>query len=155
MPEFNHRYEHIDDNMFKVEINLDDMTPEMIGHLMDRLFAVGANDVYYTPIYMKKNRPAVLLTLLCSADVLPVVKKHLFVETTTFGLRYYPISVHRLERSFISLSTPWGDITVKQAFHQGKLVEQSPEFEECARAAQAADIPLKDIYQYIWAALQN
>ncbi|MFB4163813.1 nickel insertion protein [Alteribacillus sp. JSM 102045] len=153
MTSFNHRDEHIDDGMIKVEVNLDDMTAEMLGYLMDELFEKGANDVYYTPIYMKKNRPAVMLSLLCEKAKLSSIKSYLFTETTTFGIRSYPISVHRLERHFRTVSSPWGEITVKQAFHNGELVEQSPEYEDCAKLARAHGVPLKTVYQQVWSKL--
>ena len=90
---------HIDGEMFKVEVNLDDISGEILGYVMDLLIEAGANDVYYTPIYMKKNRPAVLLQLLCSAAKLDYMKQILFRETTTLGIRYYPLTVHRMEKS--------------------------------------------------------
>lgn len=142
--------EHIDTNMLKVEVNLDDMTGEWLGFMMDRLLELGANDVFYTPIYMKKNRPAVLLQFLCPADLLEEMKHTLLTETTTFGFRYYPITVHRMERRFITVETKWGPVTVKQGIDQGVIFQSSPEYEDCKKIANQHQIPLKEVYQSVW-----
>lgn len=113
--------EHIDHDMIKIEVNLDDISGEWLGYVMDLLFQAGANDVFYTPIYMKKNRPGVLLQVLCSIELLDSMENILFQETTTLGIRYYPLTVHRMERKFIKVSTQWGDVAVKQGIYKGKL----------------------------------
>lgn len=142
--------EHIDTNMLKVEVNLDDMTGEWLGFMMDRLLELGANDVFYTPIYMKKNRPAILLQFLCRADLLGEMKRVLIKETTTFGFRYYPITVHRMERRFITVETEWGPVTVKQGIDQGVVFQSSPEYEDCKKIADQHQLPLKEVYQSVW-----
>ncbi len=147
---FPHYDEHEDANMMKVEVNLDDTPPEWLGYVMDKLFELGANDVYYIPIFMKKNRPGILLQLLCDQSKLDSLKDVLFKETTTLGLRYYPLSVHRLERRFHTLTTPWGDIQIKEGLHNGEVMQRSPEYDECKRIAEQNDIPLKDVYNRIW-----
>jgi pyridinium-3,5-bisthiocarboxylic acid mononucleotide nickel chelatase len=91
-------FEHVDDGMVKMEVNLDDIPGEWLGNVMDLLFEAGAKDVFYTPIYMKKNRPGVLLQLLCSQNSVQSMEEILFTETTTLGVRYFPLTVHRLER---------------------------------------------------------
>ncbi|MCM3742279.1 LarC family nickel insertion protein [Oceanobacillus luteolus] len=142
--------EHIDREMFKMEVNLDDTSGEWLGYVMDRLFEAGANDVIYSPIYMKKNRPGVLLQLLCSADKLEDMKEILLAETTTLGIRYYPITVHRMERRFIKVETEWGPITVKQGVKDGQVFQSSPEYEECRKIAQEHGKPLKQVYAAVW-----
>lgn len=142
--------EHIDKDMLKVEVNLDDISGEWLGFVMERLFDVGANDVFYTPIYMKKNRPGILLQLLCSKDNLNKVKEILFKETTTLGIRYYPISVHRMERKFIKVETIWGPITVKLGISEGEVFQSSPEYNDCKKIAELYSIPLKEVYMEIW-----
>ncbi|WP_309091679.1 nickel insertion protein [Domibacillus sp.] len=84
-----------------MEVNLDDISGEWLGYVIDTLLEAGANDVFYTPIYMKKNRPGVLLRVLCAAQAAPKMEAVLFHETTTLGVCYYPLTVHRLERQFI------------------------------------------------------
>jgi uncharacterized protein (DUF111 family) len=152
---FSHRDEHIDKDMLKVEVNLDDMSPEWLGFLLDQLLAKGANDVFYIPIYMKKNRPGVLLQLLCSLDKLDEMKSIIFSETTTLGIRYSPISVPRLERRFLKIETPWGAVTVKEGLHNGLVVQAAPEYDDCKRLAEEAKIPLKHVFQAVWKEIAN
>lgn len=143
-------HEHIDENMVKMEVNLDDTSGEILGYVMDKLFDAGANDVFYSPIYMKKNRPGVLLQLLCSTKAINQMKDILLAETTTLGIRYYPIIVYRMERRFIQIETEWGMVTVKQGISDGKVFQSSPEYEECKRIAETHGIPLKKVYEAVW-----
>ncbi|AIQ24167.1 hypothetical protein H70737_15675 [Paenibacillus sp. FSL H7-0737] len=142
-------HEHIDTDMVKMEVNLDDIPGEWLGYVMDLLFENGANDVFYTPIYMKKNRPGTLLQLLCSSENVSVMKEILFEETTTLGIRYYPLIVHRLERTFESVETEWGTVTIKKGICAGEVVQWAPEFEECKRIALLHGIPLKRVYDQV------
>lgn len=146
---------HIDDEMFKIEVNLDDVSGEILGYVMDLLIEEGANDVYYTPIYMKKNRPAILLQLLCSASKIEKMKQILFTETTTLGIRYYPLTVHRLERTFRKVETKWGEVTVKEGMLDGQVIKSSPEYEDCKKIAEDFHIPLKTVYEDVWKQLFN
>lgn len=142
--------EHIDRDMVKMEVNLDDIPGEWLGYVMDCLFDAGANDVFYTPIYMKKNRPGVLLQLLCSVDAASEMERILFRETTTLGVRYYPLTVHRLEREFKQVETPWGPVTVKYGLIEGEVVQRAPEYEECRTIAEKFGVPLKEVYEKVW-----
>ncbi len=146
-------HEHLDEQMVKMEVNLDDISGEWLGHVMDLLFESGANDVFYTPIFMKKNRPGVLLQLLCSQQVISKMKKILFAETTTLGIRYYPLTVHRLERSFFNVNTHWGEVTMKRGIHEGLTLQQAPEYEDCHKIAVQNNIPLKRVYEEVWKCL--
>ncbi|RCW76726.1 hypothetical protein DFR57_1021 [Saliterribacillus persicus] len=148
-------YEHVDSEMLKVEVNLDDTPGEWLGYVMDKLFEAGANDVYYTPIYMKKNRPAVLLQLLCSEDKLDDMKEILLSETTTLGFRYYPLHVFRMERSTRVIDTKWGPVTLKEGWQDGKVIKASPEYEDCRKLAEKNQIALKDIYQAVWEVVEK
>ncbi|RDW18648.1 hypothetical protein CWR48_09995 [Oceanobacillus arenosus] len=143
-------HEHIDDEMIKMEVNLDDISGEWLGNVMELLFEAGANDVFYTPIYMKKNRPGVLLQLLCSFKAIDIMKEILLEETTTLGIRYYPITVHRMERRFIKVETEWGVVTVKQGIYNGKVFQSSPEYEDCRKLAKLHNLPLKKVYEAVW-----
>ncbi|MBU8906351.1 nickel insertion protein [Desertibacillus haloalkaliphilus] len=143
--------EHIDDQMIKMEVNLDDISGEWLGYVMDVLLDAGANDIFYTPIYMKKNRPGILLQLLCHQNCITKMKEILLNETTTLGIRYYPLTVHRMERRFIKVKTIWGDVTVKQGISSnGEVFQSSPEFEDCRRIAEQHHIPLKKVYEQVW-----
>ncbi|MBM7551616.1 nickel insertion protein [Thalassobacillus pellis] len=150
MEPFSHKKEHMDEKMLKIEVNLDDIPGEWLGHVMDLLFDAGVNDVFYIPIYMKKNRPGVMLQILCNKEKLDKVSAILFQETTTLGIRYFPITVHRLERRFLSVSTKWGEVTVKEGLYQGELIQRSPEYEDCRKIAELQNIPLKAVYQEVW-----
>lgn len=141
--------EHIDYEMVKMEVNLDDMPGELLGYVMELLFEHGANDVYYTPIFMKKNRPGTLLQLLCSEGKLEEMKSILFRETTTLGIRYYPLSVHRLKRVFVTVQTEWGPITVKKGLYGEDVVQWAPEYEDCKQVAQTHGIPLKNVFDAV------
>ena len=145
--------EHIDGEMVKMEVNLDDISGEWLGFVMDQLFDAGANDVMYSPIYMKKNRPGILLQLLCSTSRIEKMKEILLTETTTLGIRYYPITVHRMERNFIKVETEWGTVTVKQGIRNGEVFQSSPEYEECRKIAEENNVPLKQVYQAVWKSL--
>ena len=147
--------EHIDDEMLKMEVNLDDISGEILGYLMDLLIESGANDVYYTPIFMKKNRPGILLQLLCSREKIDHMKRILFTETTTLGIRYYPLTVHRAERTFRKISTKWGSVTIKEGIYEGQVIQSSPEYEECKKIAQDQQIPLKKVYEEVWKQLNK
>jgi uncharacterized protein (DUF111 family) len=151
MPQqFPHTKEHVDHNMVKMEVNLDDIPGEWLGYVMEQLFEAGANDVFYTPIFMKKNRPGVMLQLLCEQKKINEMKKILFAETTTLGIRYYPLYVHRLARKFYKIQTQWGEVTVKQGLHEGKIVQYAPEYEDCRKIAKENNVPIKEVYQKVW-----
>lgn len=145
--------EEIDPGMMKVEVNLDDAPGQLLGHVMELLFEAGANDVFYSPIYMKKNRPAVMLQLLCSADHLPKMESILFRETTTLGIRSFPLTVHRLARRFMKVATEYGEVTVKVGSYEGEVVQRAPEYEECRAIARTKGLPLKLVYEAVWRAL--
>ncbi|TBL73988.1 nickel insertion protein [Paenibacillus thalictri] len=146
---FDHRDEHIDDDMLVIQANIDDMNPEFCSPVSDRLFAAGANDVYWIPIIMKKGRPGIMLNVLVQADKLEAMEQVIFTETTTLGLRYMRASCHRLGRAFYNVETPWGPISVKAGFYKGELVQYAPEFKDCERAAQQHGIPLKRVYEEV------
>ena len=147
--DFGHRDEHVDERMTLVQANVDDMNPEWTSYVMDRLFEAGANDVYWIPIVMKKGRPGLMLNVLVEKGRLAIVEEIIFRETTTLGLRYMDAVCHRLERTFVSVDTEWGPITVKAGYHRGMLVQYAPEFRECEQAALAYRIPLKEVYDEV------
>lgn len=147
--------EHYDHQMIKVEVNLDDMSGEWMGYVLDLLFEAGVNDAFYAPIYMKKNRPAVLLQVLCHEDQLDAVKQILLKETTTLGLRYYPLTVFRAERFFLTVKTQWGDVTVKCGVYQGEIIQAAPEYEDCKKLAGLHNVPLQKVYKEAWREIEN
>ncbi|CAH0343847.1 nickel insertion protein [Bacillus sp. CECT 9360] len=150
-----HQFEHTDHEMIKIEVNLDDIPGEWLGHVMDLLFDAGANDVFYVPIYMKKNRPGTMLQVLCSESRSESIMNIIFQETTTLGVRYYPLSVKRLGRQFKEIQTPWGAVSVKEGLLNNKVVQQSPEYSQCKEIADKYGVPLQKVYQAVWTHLNG
>jgi uncharacterized protein (TIGR00299 family) protein len=135
------------DQVWVLETNLDDTSGEVIGHCTTTLLEAGALDVYTTGIQMKKNRPGVLVSVLCAADLLAKMEKILFRETGTLGIRRWPASRHKLERREHRIETEWGAIEGKLAVLSDGTTSFSPEFESCRRIATERNLPLKDIYE--------
>ena len=133
----------IDERLWMIETNLDDASPQIIGHVMDRLLELGALDCFFTPVQMKKNRPGVLLSVLCGRDEKEAVMQLLFTETTTIGVRSYEVNRRALRRSIVQVETQYGPIDVKVAHLDGRVVNEMPEFEQCRAAAAKANVPLK------------
>ena len=131
------------ERLWMIETNLDDASPQIVGHVMDRVFELGALDCYFTPVQMKKNRPGVLLSVLCGRSEKEAVMKLLFTETTTLGIRSYEVERRALRRDVVTVKTQYGPIDVKVAHLNGRVVNEMPEFEQCRQAAVAANVPLK------------
>ena len=139
--------DHVEsDQVWILETNLDDVSGEVIGHTTAVLMDAGALDVYTTAIQMKKNRPAVMLSVICQAEDVPRLEEILFRETTTLGIRRWPASRHKLHREACQVETPWGPIAGKLATGAGGMVRFSPEFEDCRRIAGEHRVPLAEVY---------
>jgi uncharacterized protein (TIGR00299 family) protein len=132
-----------DVKLWMLETNVDDMSPQVFGHVMERAFELGALDCYFTPIQMKKNRPGVLLSVLCSEEHRETLLDLLFSETTTLGIRSYQVERRALERRTVRVETQYGPIDVKVAQLNGHVVKEMPEYEQCRQAARAANVPLR------------
>jgi len=130
-----------------LETNLDDTTPEIIGWFMEKALAAGALDVFHTPIQMKKNRPGVLLTVLCGETDVDKFADMILHETTAFGVRCAVAERRKLRREFVSAKTRFGKVTVKIGRLNGKIVQAAPEFESCKLIANKAKVPLKAVYE--------
>lgn len=130
-----------------LETNLDDLNPEGFELVMERAFAAGAVDVFFTPISMKKNRPATLLSVLCPPDRADVLAALLFRETGTFGIRAREQRRYTLARSWRTVKTEFGDIRLKAGTWQGEEVTVAPEYEDCKGAAQTHGVPLRRVYE--------
>jgi molybdenum cofactor synthesis domain-containing protein len=129
-----------------LETNLDDFSPEFYEVLMERLFAAGAVDVFFTPIQMKKSRPATLLTVLAPPAKREAVAQVIFTETTTLGIRYATLNRLTLERHWQTVQTPYGGIRIKIGRYQGVETTASPEYEDVKAAARAHNAPVKAVY---------
>ncbi|MDR1864064.1 MAG: nickel pincer cofactor biosynthesis protein LarC, partial [Bacteroidales bacterium] len=132
-----------------VECNIDDMNPEYYGYVMEQLFAAGADDVFLQPVIMKKSRPSVLLSVLCAPEKTEEMKRILFTETTTLGVRCHSVKKQMLERLTETADTPWGKVGVKVARFNGKEVKSKPEYDDCAAIARKNGIPIEQVYRYI------
>jgi pyridinium-3,5-bisthiocarboxylic acid mononucleotide nickel chelatase len=128
-----------------VECEIDDMNPQIFGVVMDRLYTAGALEVFYVPVQMKKNRPGTLLTAIVPPDKRTAVADVIFRETTTIGLRYYEMDRECLERTHVTVTTPIGDVRVKVASRNGRVLNASPEFDDCAALAAAHNVSVKDV----------
>jgi uncharacterized protein (TIGR00299 family) protein len=133
------------DDIIVMEASIDDMTPQTLAYATDRLLDAGALDVCVIPIQMKKGRAAHLLQVLSPVDRVEPLQHMIFAETTTIGLRYYAAQRATLERSWVSVKTPHGEVRVKVSRLQGRSVNAMPEYEDCVRIAQATGLPLKEI----------
>lgn len=134
------------DQVWMLETNLDDLPAEVIGYCYELLLKAGALDVFTTPIFMKKNRPGVLLSVLAPALAIDALEEILFRETTTFGVRRYAVSRHKLRRKAHAVQTPWGPVQGKLGWREGRPPVFSPEYEDCARVAQEHGIALREVY---------
>ncbi|MBT3294074.1 MAG: nickel pincer cofactor biosynthesis protein LarC [Verrucomicrobia bacterium] len=142
-------------NCWVMECNLDDMSPELIGSLCGRLSAAGALDVFTTPVQMKKQRPGVVLTILCGAGEREALLDLVFTESTTFGVREYPVTRRVLERELVPVQTPYGQIHVKLGRWKGAIVTRAPEYEDCTAAADAHGAPVKVVYEVALKSLER
>ena len=143
------------ERLWMLETNLDDASPQIVGHVMDRVFEAGALDCYFTAVQMKKNRPGVLVSVLCGTTEKEAVMKLLFTETTTLGIRSYEVERRALRRSVVQVETQYGPIFVKVAYLNGSVVNEMPEFEQCREAAIRANVPLKVVEEAARVALAN
>jgi hypothetical protein len=131
------------EQLWMLETNIDDMSPQVFGHVMEQAFEMGALDCYFTPIQMKKNRPGVLLSILCRPEERESLSQLVFAETTTLGLRSYEVERRALEREIVSVETEYGRIDFKVARLNGHVVNGTPEYDQCRQAAINSKVPLR------------
>ncbi len=134
-----------DERLIVVETNIDDMSPQIYGHVLDEALKRGALDCYFTPVQMKKNRPGVLISILCRPSERDAMCELLLAETTTLGVRFYEVQRRALERETVRVETEFGAIDVKVARLDGRIVKEMPEYEQCRAAAQKFNVPLLTI----------
>ena len=136
------------DTLVLLETNIDDMTPEIYGYLIDRLLEAGARDAFLTPVIMKKGRPGIQLTVLADPNKETELTELIFSETTTLGIRRLPVQRHVLERRTDTVQTPYGPVRVKIADIGGKQ-RITPEYDDCARIAREKQVPILDVYKAV------
>jgi uncharacterized protein (TIGR00299 family) protein len=134
------------EELVELEANLDDMSPELCEHVAERLFAAGALDVWWTPVTMKKSRPAFVLSALAPAAAREALAGIVLAESTSLGVRWRPAWRRTLERRVEPVATPYGPIPMKIGLDGARVVNAAPEYEACRAAARAAGVPLKEVY---------
>lgn len=125
------------------------MSGEIYSYLFPLLFKAGAKDVYLTNLIMKKNRPAQKLSVLCTQPKAEQLKKIIFQETTTLGIRQFKVERSSLARKIISFKSSLGNVNIKAAFYEGEMLKFSPEYEDCQNLARKNNLPLRKVYQII------
>jgi uncharacterized protein (TIGR00299 family) protein len=135
------------DTISVLQANLDDLNPQLFGYVMERALTAGALDVFATPVQMKKNRPGMLLTILCKPADADSLTKMLFSETTTLGVRSHSEKRATLARRSVEVKTPWGSVRMKVANLNGTVANYAPEYEDCRRIAAENGVPLKRVMQ--------
>lgn len=136
------------DTIIKMETNIDDCSGEVLGFVMERLMKAGARDVHYVPVFMKKNRPAWVLNVICKEEDIETLQNIIFEETTTIGIRYSIMERTILPRETRTLPTPWGEVLAKVCILNGKE-QLYPEYESVAQLSREKGIPFAEIYRYI------
>jgi len=132
-------------SVVKIECEIDDMNPQLFGPLMDSLLGAGALDVFYTPVMMKKSRPGTLITIVAPPDNRAALTDILFRESTTIGIRHEEMARTCLDRSMEAVQTPYGEVRFKIARRDGVELNAAPEFDDCARLAQASGVSIKAV----------
>lgn len=135
-----------------LEANLDDLSPQVFGYVMERALEAGALDVFATPVQMKKGRPGMLLTVLAKPGDAAALTKLVFAETTTLGVRRREEKRTVLARRWEEVETPWGKVRMKVASLNGSVANFAPEYEDCRRLAAEHHVPLKQVMQEAMAA---
>jgi uncharacterized protein (TIGR00299 family) protein len=143
-----HENEKIRDRVTLMESNIDNTTGEVLGHTMDLLMKAGALDAYYTPIQMKKNRPAVILSVICKSNDADQLADIIFKETSTIGIRLQELERIALKREIRTVQTELGEVRVKVVSVRG-LERIQPEYEDCARLAEENNLSLNEIYETV------
>jgi len=138
-----------------IECNIDNMTGELIGGLMETLFGAGALDVSYIPMQMKKNRPAVLVTVICSVEDGQTLAQVLLRETSTLGVRMQQMQRLKAQREQQPLATPLGTTLIKVKRLGGRIISAAPEYEECQRIALERKLPLEEVYNVVQRAIAS
>lgn len=146
--------DYVRDEVVLIETNIDDMNPEFYDYIMDQLFSQGALDVFLTPIQMKKNRPAHMLSIIVYEQNLKEILEVLFSESTTLGVRVRKIKRLRLNQQNFMAETKYGKIKVKVGMFKGEIKNIAPEYEDCKKMAKQHQVPLKEVYEEVKKVIQ-
>ena len=132
-------------NLLLIETNIDDLSPQILGFVMERAFDLGCLDCWFTPIQMKKNRPATMVSILCEPSKREVLTEMLYTETSTLGVRISEIERDCLPREIVKIVTEYGEFDVKVARFKGKIVNAKPEYEQIREIALRLDKSLREV----------
>ncbi len=135
------------DNVTILETNIDDLNPEILGDFVPRALEAGALDVFHTPIFMKKNRPAIMVSIICAEADADRFTEMLLRETSAFGVRRTSWERRKLKREMTTMNTAFGPVTIKRGLLDGQILHQTPEYESCRELAVSANRPIREIYQ--------
>ncbi|WP_271811676.1 nickel pincer cofactor biosynthesis protein LarC [Clostridium beijerinckii] len=148
------RLEKIEEQ-YILETNIDDMNPEFYGYIEEKLFDAGALDVFKTPIFMKKGRPGIKLSILISEKIEKDILDIVFEETTSIGVRKYKVEKIMLNREFSKVETQYGEVTIKKSYYKGNLLKYKPEYEECKKIAKENNITMEKVYREVYKQTSN
>lgn len=143
------------DKYSEIETNLDDMTPELLGSVMNRLFEAGALDVTFTPIQMKKNRPGIKLSVITKAEDEEALSRMILIQTTTLGVRVTSIHRYEADRHETIVETEFGPVKAKNKLLDGRVISVHPEYEECERISRELNLPVLEVANRIQKAIDN
>jgi len=129
-----------------IETCVDDMNPELFSFLMERLFSDGALDVYWIPVFMKKNRPGTMIQVLCHPENEKGLVRRMMMETSTSGIRSYGVGRYTLQREITTVNTIYGSVNVKKMIDPDGQPRMVPEYEVCREIALANNVPLQEVY---------
>jgi uncharacterized protein (TIGR00299 family) protein len=141
------------DDLILIETNLDDISPQILGFVMERTFEYGALDCWFTPIQMKKNRPATMVSVLCTSDKRIEIAELLYRETSTLGLRVREVERECLSREIVRVNTRFGEVDVKIARYNGTVTNEMPEYEHVRNLAIKYQVPFRIVQDEVLAEL--
>jgi hypothetical protein len=127
----------------------------MYEYVMEKLFEAGADDVYFQPVIMKKTRPAVKISVLCQNLQVSSIENILLTETSTLGLRKFPVQKTMLKRDWKAIETKWGKVRIKLGYLNNNIIKSKPEYEDCLKISRENKIPISDVYKEVGALLNQ
>jgi hypothetical protein len=140
---------HVGEDLVLLETNIDDMSPQVFGYLMEKLLTEKALDVWFTPIQMKKNRPAVMLSVLADVSDETHLSDLILMETSTLGIRVRPVARHIAAREILEFDSSLGRVKAKIKRLSGSILDISPEYEDCRKIAQERNLPLQEVFRIV------
>jgi uncharacterized protein (DUF111 family) len=143
------------DTVCLLETNIDDISGELLGFVTENLLEHGALDVFTTPTYMKQNRPAVQMSVICKIEDAPSLEQLLFEQGLTFGVRRQILQRSKLARDFVAVQTEFGQIRIKTGSLNGRIVNAKPEFSDCLSSAKKHNVPVKAVLEAAIAAYEK